>query len=248
MTSPLPPRILVVEDEPKLARLISDYLQAEHYTVAVLHDGSDVAGRVREDAPDLLLLDIMLPGKDGLSLCREIRAFSSVPIILVTARGEEIDRLLGLELGADDYICKPFSPREMVARVKAILRRTRETLPPGETNADAPFAAASPAPAPGPAPGPGLHMDPEAHLAWLDGTKLDLTPAEFRLLLLLSGHPGRAFTREQILDALYDDNRIVTDRTIDTHVKNLRRKLEQAGGRGGGISSVYGVGYRYEGP
>lgn len=227
----LAPLILIVEDEPKLASLMADYLAAAHFRVETLAEGGGVVERVRAAAPDLLLLDLMLPGKDGLTICREIRAFSSLPVIMITARSEEIDRLLGLELGADDYICKPFSPREMVARVKAILRRTRVEGPSGP--------ASSPA---------GLRVDATAHQAWCDSTPLDLTPAEFRLLHLFSAHPGRAFTREQLLDALYDDKRVVTDRTVDTHVKNLRRKLEQAGaGEGAGcITSVYGLGYRFD--
>ncbi|MDL2267552.1 response regulator [Desulfovibrio sp. OttesenSCG-928-G15] len=224
--------ILVVEDEIKIARLLSDYLEASHYCVTSLPDGDDSVEHIREGDFDLVLLDIMLPGKDGLTILREIRAFSQIPVLLLTARTEEIDRLLGLELGADDYICKPFSPREVVARVKAVLRRTREGR---EAVAPAPQSA-----------GKALQVDESGFQAWYEDKRLDLTPAEFRLLLLFSKSPGRAFTREQLLDSLYDDKRIVTDRTIDTHIKNLRRKLEQAGASDCGITSVYGVGYRFE--
>jgi two-component system response regulator BaeR len=168
----------------------------------------------------------MLPGKDGLEVCRELRAFSDVPIIMVTARVEEIDRLLGLELGADDYICKPFSPREVVARVKAILRRLERSVD-----------AAAPQ---------GLAIDEASYRATLDGQLLDLTPVEFRLLRALASTPGRVYTRDQLLDHLYDDHRVVTDRTVDSHVKNLRRKLEQVRPDQDVIRSIYGVGYRME--
>jgi len=184
---------------------------------------------VRQALPDLVLLDLMLPGRDGLDVCRDIRAYAPVPIIMVTARTEEIDRLLGLEMGADDYICKPYSPREVVARVKAVLRRVQERPgPAGATGAD------------------GLEVEPSAYLARLDGVVLDLTPAEFRLLALLASHPGRIFSRDQVLDGLYDDHRIVTDRAVDSHVKNLRRKLAQVRPGRDLIRSVYGVGYRLD--
>jgi two-component system response regulator BaeR len=229
------PNILIVEDEPKIAALLAEYLAAAHYRVHVLHEGAGAAEYVREKLPALVLLDLMLPGKDGLAVTREIRGFSEVPIIMLTARVEEIDRLIGLELGADDYICKPFSPREVVARVKAMLRRTHAPL-----SAHPARGAESSEPA-------RLRLDEQGFQAWFKEVKLDLTPAEFRLLLLFSKSPGRAFSREQVLSALYDDNRIVTDRTVDTHIKNLRRKLEQAGAPEGIIVSVYGVGYRFEG-
>ena len=228
------PIILIVEDEPKIASLLADYLEAAHYRIQVLHEGQSAAEYVRKNAPALVLLDLMLPGKDGLAVTREIRAFSQVPIIMLTARIEEIDRLIGLELGADDYICKPFSPREAVARVKAILRRA-PTQTAGQTAADIPHLR------------PNLYLDEHGFQAWFKETRLYLTPAEFRLLLLFSKSPGRVFFREQALNTLHDDNRIVTDRTVDTHIKNLRRKLEQAGVPEGVIVSVYGVGYRFEG-
>jgi two-component system response regulator BaeR len=227
------PSILIVEDEPKIAALLAEYLAAAHYRVHVLHEGTGAAEYVREKLPALVLLDLMLPGKDGLVVTREIRGFSQVPIIMLTARVEEIDRLIGLELGADDYICKPFSPREVVARVKAMLRRAHTPVHPMQ-------GAESSGPT-------HLRLDEQGFQAWFKEAKLDLTPAEFRLLLLFNKSPGRAFSREQVLNALYDDNRIVTDRTVDTHIKNLRRKLEQAGAPEGIIVSVYGVGYRFEG-
>ncbi|TDO15286.1 MULTISPECIES: response regulator [Halomonas] len=218
--------ILIVEDEPRLAGLLADYLRAAGYEPHVLDDGRDVVPWIHEHGPDLVLLDLMLPGEDGMSVCREIRGFSEVPVVMVTARVEEIDRLLGLELGADDYICKPFSPREVVARVKAILRRTRT-----DPGADA---------------GRGLVVDEAGYRASLDGEPLSLTPVEFRLLATLAAHPGRVFSRDQLLDHLYDDHRVVTDRTVDTHVKNLRRKMAAICGDQELIRSVYGVGYRLE--
>ncbi|MFQ6591042.1 MULTISPECIES: response regulator [Pseudomonas] len=219
-------RVLVVEDEPKLSALLRDYLQAAGYTVDCLADGLAVVPAIRANAPDLMLLDLMLPGRDGREICQEVRDFSDLPIIMITARVEEIDRLLGLELGADDYICKPFSPREVVARVKTILRR----CPPSATTSSAPT----------------LLLDESAYHAIFNGLVLDLTPVEFRLLNTLAAHPGRVYSRDQLLDLLYTDHRVVTDRTVDSHVRNLRRKLEQANPGKDPIRSIYGVGYKLE--
>ena len=221
------PYILVVEDEPKLANLLQDYLQASGFTVVIEHDGAQVISTIQQNPPSLMLLDVMLPNKNGIDICREVRMFSSLPIVMVTAKVEEIDRLLGLELGADDYICKPFSPREVVARVKAILRRLEVTLP-HQT------------------PATGLHLDKEAYVASFSGKELDLTPVEFKLLQFLQSQPRKVFSRNSLLSELYDDHRIVTDRTVDTHIKNLRRKLDQADPTTEYITSVYGVGYKYD--
>jgi two-component system response regulator BaeR len=212
-------RILIVEDEPKLAALESDYLRSQGYDTHTIADGNEVVGWVRGNAPDLILLDLMLPGRDGLEICRELRTFTDVPIVMVTARVEEIDRLVGLDLGADDYVCKPFSIRELVARVRAILRRPRS------------------------APN-GLNVD--EHRATLDGKELDLTPVELRLLRALASSPGRVFPRERLLGQLYEDHRVVTDRTVDAHVKNLRRKLEEVRPGEELVRSIYGVGYKLE--
>lgn len=216
--------VLIVEDEPKLAALLRDYLGASGYRVSLLERGDGAVEWVREHAPDAILLDVALPGVDGLAICRGVRAFSTVPILMVTARVEEIDRLLGLELGADDYICKPFSPREVVARVKAVLRRAAS-------------AAAPPSDAP-------IVLDEERFEVRVRGQALVLTPIEFRLLRKLSGQPGRVFSRAQLIGALYEDHRVVSDRTVDSHVKNLRRKLADVGEDP--IAAVYGVGYRFE--
>lgn len=221
-----PARILIVEDEPKLAALLADYLKAAGHGSQWIADGTEVIAAVKADVPDLILLDLMLPGRDGLDICRELRSFSDVPVIMITARVEEIDRLLGLELGADDYMCKPFSPREVVARVKAILRRSRhEPRPSGE---------------------PALKIDEAAYQASYKGVALELTPVEFRLLKTLAAAPGRVFSRDQLLDNLYEDHRVVTDRTVDSHIKNLRRKLEQLDPGRESIRSIYGVGYKLE--
>ena len=214
-------RILIVEDEPKLAALEADYLKAAGYEAHSIGNGTEVVPWVRANSPDLILLDLMLPGRDGLDICRELRGFSDVPIVMVTAKVEEIDRLIGLDLGADDYVCKPFSVRELVARVRTILRRRR-------------------------APSAGLVLDEAKHLAQLDGRSLDLTPVELRLLGTLAAAPGRVFSRGKLLERLYHDHRVVTDRTVDAHIKNLRRKLEAVRPGEELVRSIYGVGYKLE--
>ncbi|MBN2427928.1 MAG: response regulator [Deltaproteobacteria bacterium] len=216
--------ILIVEDEERLATLLKDYLLAADYNAHILNDGREVVTWVRENSPDLVLLDLMLPGKNGLDICKEIRTFSSLPIIIVTAKVEEIDRLLGLELGADDYICKPFSPREVVARVKTVLRRSSN-----------PAAVAT-----------GLVLDQERYQATLHGEKLDLTAVEFKLLSILFDHPGRIYSRGQLMDRIYPDQRVVSDRTIDSHIKKLRKKIADTSFDDELIHSIYGVGYKFE--
>lgn len=218
--------ILIVEDEPKLAALLADYLKAAGHETAWIANGLEVIPALRAREPDLLLLDLMLPGRDGLDICRELRSFSELPVIMMTARVEEIDRLLGLELGADDYICKPYSPRELVARCKAVLRRNRRNTAPER---------------------PLLILDEARWQARFHGVELGLTPVEFRLLRTLAAAPGRVFSRDQLLDGLYDDHRVVSDRTVDSHIKNLRRKLEQIAPEEPLLRSVYGVGYKLDG-
>lgn len=218
-------KILVVEDEPKLAALLADYLQAAGFEVSILSDGKQVEGWVRENKPCLIILDIMLPGRDGMEICKDLRLFSRVPIIMVTARIEEIDRLLGLELGADDYICKPFSPREVVARVKAVLRRSHD----GQAISSQ-----------------GLVLDEHTYRATLQGRDLELTAVEFKLLHMLIEHPGRIFSRRQIMDKIYSDERFVSDRTVDSHIKKIRRKIETVDPRSTLVQSVYSVGYKFE--
>ncbi|ABA87620.1 winged-helix transcriptional response regulator [Syntrophotalea carbinolica DSM 2380] len=218
-------RILIVEDESRLSSLLADYLRQANFEPHILADGLPVVSWVRDNHPSLILLDLMLPGRDGMEICKEIRGFSDVPIIMVTARIEEIDRLLGLELGADDYICKPFSPREVVARVKAVLRRSG-----GQSNLHS----------------QGLTLEEASLHANLNGCKLDLTAVEFKLLQHLAAHPGRIFSREQLMDRIYADRRIVSDRTIDSHIKKLRKKMDTASPGVDLIRSVYGVGYKFE--
>ncbi|GGP22329.1 response regulator [Silvimonas iriomotensis] len=217
-------KILIVEDEPSLSAILRDYLQAAGYTCQQVFDGSLAVTQFKALAPDLVLLDLTLPGKDGIEICRDLRAFSDAPIIMVTARVEEVDRLLGLETGADDYVCKPYSPREVVARVKAVLRRHHRT--------------------PGDAVAAGLSLDDAAGRASLFGQDLGLTQVEFRLLRTLAAEPGRIYSRDQLMDHLYLDRRVVTDRAVDSHIKNLRRKMGESGDAW--IHSVYGAGYRFE--
>jgi two-component system response regulator BaeR len=219
--------IMIVEDEPKLALLLSDYLRKAGYQTTMIADGREVVPAARAAMPDLILLDLMLPGRDGVEICRELRSFSQVPIVMVTARVEEIDRLLGLEVGADDYICKPFSPREVVARVHAILRRAGQWK---EITGGADI----------------LVIDEEQHLASFNGHNLDLTPVEFRLLKTLHDNKGRVYSRDQLMNNLYHDYRVVTDRTVDSHIKNLRRKLDHVSPEHEMIRSIYGVGYKFE--
>lgn len=225
--------VLIVEDELKIAELLRDYLQAAKFATHLIHDGSKVLAWARAHQPDLVLLDLMLPGKDGLEICRELRHESNVPIVITTARVDEIDRLLGLELGADDYICKPFSPREVVARVKTILRRVSAQSEASTERAETTDYR-------------GVCIDTDRFEASVDGVVLDLTPVEFRLLALLIEAPGRVYSREKLLSVAYNDGRVVADRTIDSHIKNLRRKLRTSFGAQEVLHSIYGVGYKFE--
>ena len=218
--------ILIVEDDVKIADMLANYLLMHGFATEVCGNGHDAVARVRQQAPALIVLDLMLPGMDGLAVCTAVRAFSTVPIIMVTARVDEIDRLLGLDTGADDYVCKPFSPREVVARIKALLRRSEGAL-------------AKPAPA-------AFAVDEARQQISWRGQSLPLTPVEFRLMRQLMSRPGQVFARARLLDTVHEDLRDVSDRAIDSHIKNLRRKLEQAGTGEAGISSVYGVGYRFD--
>ncbi|MGZ5202567.1 MAG: response regulator [Telluria sp.] len=215
--------IVIVEDEPELAALVADYVRAAGYTPILFADGALALQALRTATPALVVLDLMLPGLDGLSLCRALRAFSDVPVVMVTARVEEIDRLLGLEAGADDYVCKPFSPRELIARIKAILRRSGQ--------------AAQPSP---------IEIDEGARRIAIHGKPLDLTPSEFALLAALARRPGQVFSRAQLLDLALRDSLDVTDRAIDSHIKNLRRKIDAAAPGMEPIHSIYGLGYRFD--
>ncbi len=225
--TPEPRRILIVEDDARIADMLDNYLQAQGWRTTVLGNGLQVVPEIRRLEPALVLLDIMLPGQDGVEVCREVRAFSAVPIIMVTARVDEIDRLIGLEVGADDYVCKPFSPREVVARIKALLRRAEGRL-----------GAAAPA--------HGFRVDDNAlRIAWQEHW-LALTPLEFRLLKRLLSRPGHVFSRNALLESVHEDFRDTTDRAIDSHIKNLRRKIAKVRSQGSAIVSVYGMGYRFD--
>jgi len=223
-------KIAIVEDEPKLARIMQGYLQKEGYETVLFDDGQLALDGILNSPPDLVLLDLMLPGLDGMSVCREIRKQRDMAIIMMTARVEEVDRLLGLEIGADDYICKPFSPREVVARVKAVLRRTHPTEQQATDNTL-------------------FQLDEDRAVITLGGDKCcSLTLVELRLLKTLSDKPGQIFSRDQLMQRIYMDNRVVSDRTIDSHVKKIRHKLHEIQPGTEYVHSVYGIGYKFEMP
>jgi len=219
--------ILVVDDEPKIVRLARDYLEKNGFRVVTAADGPSALAMARREKPDLIVLDLLLPGMDGREVCRILRAESAVPIIMLTALSEESDQIAGLEIGADDYIVKPFSPRALVARVRALLRRTQ-----GGVKAPAVIRVGD------------LEIDSERYSVLWKGRALHLTPSEFDLLVVLAGRPGQTFTRQQLMDDLYGGAASSVDRSVDSHIKNLRRKLESASGERL-IETVYGVGYRF---
>ena len=220
--------ILVVEDEPQIARLIRDYLEGAGFAVVVAGDGETALRQAGAARPDLIVLDLGLPRRDGLDVARELRRAGDTPIIVVTARGEETDRIVGLELGADDYVVKPFSPKELVARVRAVLRRTEARREPAEVIRVA-----------------GVEIDVARMRVTVDGRPVDLTATEFQLLAALAREPGRVFTRGQLLDAVHGVAFESYERAIDAHVKNIRRKLEPSPGSPRYVQTVYGVGYRF---
>ena len=222
------PRVYIVEDERKLAELLRDYLLQEGFTVSIIDRGDNAVSKVRAKPPDAVLLDLRLPGKDGMSVCREIRTFSNVPILMITARVDEVDRLLGLELGADDYICKPFSPREVVARVKAVLRRTSNNQPMEKITI-----------------GPIL-LDKTNHKVAIKEEQIHLTPIEFDLLAVLMSQPGRVFSRNDLVYQIQGYDFEGYERTVDTHIKNLRKKLSKALPGQKVIHTIYSVGYSFE--
>lgn len=226
-------RILVVDDEPHILELVKYNLAQEGYEVLTAHDGAQAVARARDSQPDLIILDIMLPYVDGLEVCRQIRRDSAVPIIMLTAKGGELERVVGLEIGADDYVTKPFSPRELVARVRAILRRTGAEALPGQ---------------PGPLRGGRLILDPNTHEVTLDGRTVDLTAKEFELLRLLLSHPNRVFTRDFLLEHIWGYDYYGSTRTVDMHISRLREKIEDDPGSPTYIVTVRGVGYKFKAP
>ena len=222
-------KILVVEDEPKIVRTLRLYLEEAGYSAFAVHDGAQAIPAFRQERPALVLLDLNLPGRDGIEVFQALRRESEVPVIMLTARIDEVDRLLGLELGADDYVVKPFSPREVVARVRAVLRRVSGSL------AEQDLLRAG-----------DLLIDLAAYRAWLGDQALDLTQSEFEILATLLRHAGRVLTRMQLLDGSQGVAYEGYERTIDQHIKNLRRKIRQAGGPADIVQTVYGVGYRLD--
>jgi DNA-binding response OmpR family regulator len=226
-------RILVVDDEPTIREVVGLYLRREGFEVESAADGDAALAAIARGGLDLIILDLMLPGSDGLTITRQVRAAGSLPIIMLTARGEEIDRVLGLELGADDYLTKPFSPRELVARVRAVLRRTQAAAAP-QPVAEAPLAAGA------------LRIDPGARAVTLDGRPLTLTAREFDLLLFLARHPGQVFTREQLLDQVWGYTFASDASTVTVHIRRLREKIEADAAAPRRILTVWGVGYKLE--
>lgn len=225
-------KILLIEDERVLGETMAAYLRKDLFDVRLVCDGAQAMAVFEQWQPSMVLLDLMLPNVDGIALCRQIRQLSQIPIIMLTARVDELDRLLGLEIGADDYVCKPYSPREVVARVKAVLRRCSP-----DHEAQALAKAASP-----------LRLDEAAMDASWRGQPLELTAVEFRLLHTMATEPRRVFSREQLMSKIYSDHRVVSDRTIDSHITKLRRKLNRTTDEQEIIRSVYGAGYKFELP
>ncbi|WP_426369418.1 response regulator [Pseudocolwellia sp. HL-MZ7] len=218
--------ILIVEDEQSLAQVLGEYLSQSGFSVSILNDGLGVIDWVQNNHVDLIILDLMLPGKNGLDIYRELRVFSNVPVVMATARIDEIDRLIGLELGADDYICKPYSPREVVVRVRNILHRSVDDVKVKVT-------------------AQVLSIDEKTMKVLVKGKEVSLTRAEFGLLLHFYQHKDQVFNREQLMSKIYSDNRVVTDRTIDSHIKNLRKKIQSVDAEVDCIQSIYGVGYKF---
>jgi two-component system, OmpR family, response regulator BaeR len=217
--------VLVVEDDRKISELLLNYLRADGYEASPTYDGLDAVRLIRQCPPDVVILDWMLPSLDGVGVCKAVRAFSDVPILMLTARVDEEDRLLGLDTGADDYVCKPFAPREVVARVRSLVRRAEGRVTPSSK--------------------PWAVDEASFRISWL-GQWLPLTRIEFMMLRLMLARPGRVFSREQLLSSVYDSQRDTSDRVIDTHIKNLRKKVQAVDPSCDCITSVYGVGYRFD--
>lgn len=222
---PSVPHVLVVEDDRKISALLLSYLHAEGYGATAVYDGAEALRMLKQQPADAMILDWMLPGEDGLGVCRGVRAFSDIPILMLTARVDEVDRLLGLDIGADDYVCKPFAPREVLARIRALLRRSRGRVK----------AVSLP-----------WEVDDGAFRIRWHGTWLPLTRIEFLMFRLLLGRPGRVFSRQQLMACVHDSQRDTSDRAIDTHIKNLRKKIQAIEPGCECIASVYGVGYRFD--
>lgn len=219
--------VLVVEDDHKISDLLLNYLRASGYEAYAAYDGRDALRMIEQRAPDAVILDWMLPGFDGIAVCKAVRAFSDVPILMLTARIDEVDRLLGLDTGADDYVCKPFAPREVIARVRALLRRAQGRV----KSSSKPWEV----------------DDASFKISWRSQW-LPLTRIEFMMFRLLLSRPGRVYSRDQLLTSIHDSQRDISDRAIDTHIKNLRKKVQAVEPGADCIASVYGVGYRFDLP
>jgi DNA-binding response OmpR family regulator len=223
-------RVLIVDDEPAIVDVLAAYLRDDNFDVHVAYDGDEALVRFAEVRPDIVLLDLRLPKRSGIEVYREINRIADTPVIMITSRSDEVDRIVGLELGADDYISKPFRPREVVARVKTVLRRAARVTPP---------------PAVKPQCFGDIELDRQGHEARRAGEVLKLTPMEFRILDTLASHPGRTFTRAQLLDAVNSDEPDVYDRTLDRHIANLRHKVEADVSHPRHIVTVFGIGYKF---
>ncbi|WP_196140921.1 response regulator [Aliikangiella sp. G2MR2-5] len=218
-------RIFIVEDEKEIASVVEMYLNADGFETQVFHEGTNVTEAIKHSRPSVVLLDLMLPQKDGVTICKEVREFSDVPIIMTTAKVEEVDRLLGLEIGADDYVCKPYSVKELVARVKAVTRRLDNKVSQSS---------------------PEMVVNADNHTIQFRGQTISLTTVEFNLFHLLYTNPNRIYSRQQILDQVYSDYRVISDRTVDSHIRNLRKKLAELETPEEPVRSIYGAGYKYE--
>jgi len=224
MNNTAKPLVLVIEDDAKISQLLIDYLTQADYQTQAIFDGQVALDVLAHSTPSAIILDLMLPSVDGIEICKQVRKVSDVPILMLTARIDEIDRLLGLDVGADDYVCKPFSPKEVLARVRALIRRSQGmVITPSRWQVD----------------------EESLRIAW-QGQWLPLTTVEFRILHLLIKRSGRVFSRSQLLDCVYDDLHDINDRTIDSHIKNIRRKIQTIDPTNDSISSIYGMGYRFE--
>ncbi|TDO98045.1 response regulator transcription factor [Marinomonas balearica] len=224
--------VYIIEDEIKIAEILSDYLTKHAFEVRLLHSGENAVAEIIKGKPDLLILDVMLPGVSGFEICRQLRAMDNdVPIIMLTARVDEADRLEGLNIGADDYVCKPFLPNEVVARVNAIFRRINKSQSNGSNEPSTLISYRN------------ITLDMEKYLCFVNGEETELTPVEQKILHTMITKPKRIFSREALMNTCYDDDRIINDRTIDSHMRNLRKKL---GGSDSVIHTVYGVGYKCE--
>ncbi len=224
-------KILIVDDEENICELVRLYIEKEGFESIIAHDGQEAVAKFNTEKPDLILLDIMLPIKDGWQVCREIRAQSNIPIIMLTAKGETFDKVLGLELGADDYVVKPFEPKELIARIRAVLRRSAGAEEEKSDDDELVFD--------------GLKINQSTYEVYIDDKKIEMPPKEFELLYFLAKNTNKVFTRDQLLDEIWGYEFFGDSRTVDVHIKRIREKLE-GGDRNWALKTVWGVGYKFE--